>query len=68
LIAFRQGLSEIGYVEGRTVAIEYRSAAGQYDRLPTLADELVQQRAALIAATGVSLSPLTAKAVTLPPE
>ena len=64
LIAFRQGLSEIGYVEGRNVAIEYRSAAGQYERLPTLADELVRQRVALIAATGVSLSPLAAKAAT----
>src|SRR5207248_2429471 len=61
---FRRGLRDTGYVEDRNLAIEYRWAENRYDRLPALAAELVERRVSVIAATGGSISVLTAKSAT----
>ena len=62
--AFRQGLSETGYIEAQNVAIEYRWAKGHYERLPALASELVRLRVSVMAAVGGEPSALAAKAAT----
>jgi putative tryptophan/tyrosine transport system substrate-binding protein len=64
LSAFLEGLEQAGYVPGRNVAIDYRSADGHYERLPVLADELVRLPAAVIAATGGEASARSAKSAT----
>jgi putative ABC transport system substrate-binding protein len=64
LAAFQQGLSETGFVAGRNVAIEFRWAEDRFDRLPTLASELVQRNVSVIFAGGGDITALAAKAAT----
>jgi len=64
LVSFRQGLSEGGFVEGRNVAVEYRYAEGELDRLPSLVADLVRRQVAIIVTTGSVQGALAAKAAT----
>jgi putative ABC transport system substrate-binding protein len=62
--AFRQGLAEVGYIDGQNVTIEFRWADGDYGRLSAMATDLVQRQVAVIVATGTSGTALAVKAVT----
>jgi putative ABC transport system substrate-binding protein len=64
VLAFRQGLGELGYVEGQSVAFDLRSAGGDYNRFRTLADEFVHRPVAVIFSTGGTAAALAAKSAT----
>ena len=62
--AFRQGLNEMGYVDGQNVAVEYRWAEGRYDRFPALVADLIRRKASVIATAGNPLATRVARAAT----
>jgi putative tryptophan/tyrosine transport system substrate-binding protein len=64
LASFREGLAEAGYVDGRTVTVDFRWAEGQYNRLPALAKELASRKVAVIVAAGGAEVALAAKSAT----
>src|SRR5215470_4554801 len=64
VIAFHQGLRQLGYIEGENVVVDYRWALGEYDRLPAFAAELIKRRVSVLVATGGEPAALAAKSAT----